>query len=79
MFAIIVDFIVHPGKGEEVSDAFQTRARNSLEKESRYRQFDLCGDPDDLHICLLYKFMISAVIDAHGHTEHYAALCGRRG
>lgn len=78
MLAIIVDFEALPGKGDEVRDALQFQARNSLEKEPGCRQFDLCADPDDPHKFFLYEvYDDQAAIDAHGRTEHYAVFRAR--
>ena len=75
MLAIIVDFEANPGKGDEVREVLQTQARNSLEKESGCRHFDVCSDPDDPHKFFLYElYDDQAAIEAHGQTEHYAAF-----
>lgn len=75
MLAVIVDFEAHDGKGDEVREVLQLQARNSLEKESGCRYFDLCADPDDPHKFFLYEvYDDQAAIDAHGQTGHYAAF-----
>ena len=78
MLAVIVDFEALPGKGDEVRDALQTQARNSLEKEAGCHQFDLCTDPDNPHKFFLYELYDDQVaIDVHGQTEHFAAFRAR--
>jgi quinol monooxygenase YgiN len=75
MLAIIVDFEALTGKGDELREALQTQARNSLEKEPGCRHFDVCADPDDPHKFFLYElYEDEAAVEAHGQTEHYAAF-----
>ena len=78
MIAVIVDFEALPGKGDEVRDTLQTQARNSLEKESGCRHFDVCVDPGDANKYFLYElYDDQAAIEAHGQTGHYAAFRAR--
>ncbi len=75
MIAVIVDFVAHQGKGDEVREILQTQARNSLEKEPGCRHFDVCTDPDDPHTFFLYElYDDEASVEAHGQTEHYGAF-----
>ena len=78
MLAVIVDFEALAGKGEEVREALQLQARNSLEKEPGCRHFDLCINPDDPLKFFLYEvYDDQPAIDAHGQTEHYATFRAR--
>lgn len=75
MIAVIVDFEAHPGKGAEVREILQTQARNSLEKESGCRYFDVCTDAEDPHKFFLYElYDAAAAVEAHGQTDYYAAF-----
>ena len=75
MIAVIVDFEASPGKADELREALQTQARNSLEKEPGCRHFDVCQDAENPHVFFLYElYDDAAAVEAHGKTEHYAAF-----
>lgn len=75
MIAVIVDFVAHEGKGEEVARILQAQAKNSLEKEPGCQHFDVCADPDDPHKFFLYElYDDAAAVEAHGKTDHYASF-----
>lgn len=78
MIAVIVDFVALEGKGDEVSEVLQTQARNSLEKESGCRHFDVCRNPEEPNKFFLYElYDDAAAVDAHGKTDHYVAFRAR--
>ena len=78
MIAVIVDFVAHQGKGDEVREVLQTQARNSLEKEPGCRHFDVCTDADDPHTFFLYElYDDKAAVEAHAETEHYGEFRAR--
>lgn len=72
MLAIIVDLEAESGRGDELRDALQTQARNSLENEDGCRGFDVCSDPDSPDRFFLYElYDDQAAVEAHRQTPYY--------
>lgn len=72
MLAIIVDLEAEPGKGDELRDAIQTQARDSLENEDGCRHFDVCADPENPDRFFLYElYDDQAAVEAHRQTPYY--------
>lgn len=75
MLALLVEFRIHPPQIEAFARAIADNARASLEREPGCRRFDVCRDPADPALFLLYElYDDAAAIDAHLRSPHFLAM-----
>ena len=75
MFALTVEFRIHPEHVQAFAAAIVENARSSRETEPGCRQFDVCRDPADPALFYLYElYDDAAAFDAHCRTDHFLAM-----
>lgn len=75
MYVIVVDFHVHPGHAQAFEAAVKANASQSLASEAGCRQFDVCCDPADPALFMLYElYDDAAAFDEHLRTAHFRAF-----
>lgn len=75
MYVITVLFEVHEASAERFSEAIQAQARNSLDRETACRVFDVCRDPADANRFFLYEvYDDRAAFEAHLASDHFRAF-----
>ncbi|MEX2642429.1 MAG: antibiotic biosynthesis monooxygenase [Acetobacterales bacterium] len=73
MFAITVEFEVHPDYVAEFRHAVLEQARNSLAREKQCLMFEVCHSLEFDRRFFLYEIYSSTeAFDAHKETRHYA-------
>jgi len=72
MYAIVVDFTIHPLHIADFRKAMIENADASLAREPACRQFDVCLDPEADNKVFLYELYDNkAAFDAHLASEHF--------
>lgn len=75
MFAITVEFQVHPDNVAEFRHVMLEQAKNSLEKEEGCLLFEVCHSLEKENRFFLYEIYTSRdAFDAHRETDHYASF-----
>jgi quinol monooxygenase YgiN len=75
MLALVVEFRIHPEHIDAFDAAIRANARASLAHERGCRQFDVCRDPQDAALFLLYElYDDEAAIAAHLRSAHFLQL-----
>lgn len=75
MLALVVEFRIRPAHVGDFARAIAENARASRETEPGCRQFDVCRDPADPVLFLLYElYDDDAAIAAHLRTPHYLQM-----
>ena len=75
MVSASVNFEIKPDRIADFRKAMLVQARNSLEKESGCRQFDVCFDPkDDKKVFLYEVYDDKAAWDAHLASDHFKSF-----
>jgi quinol monooxygenase YgiN len=73
MFAVVVEFTLHPGHAEAFRERVLRQARDSLELEAECEVFDVCIDPGREDFVLLYEvYQDEAAFEAHLESAHFA-------
>ena len=72
MYAVIVEFIIHPEHAEAFKQRVLRQARDSLGFEAECHLFDVCFDPARENFVLLYEvYTDKAAFDAHLASPHF--------
>lgn len=72
MYAVVVEFIVHPQHQEDFLRAVLANARTSLSQEAGCKRFDVCRATEEPGRVLLYElYADSAAFQAHLQTPHF--------
>jgi quinol monooxygenase YgiN len=72
MIAITVEFEIHSDHIKAFREAVRAQARNSLDRETACRQFDVCEDLEAPHRFFLYELYDDPpAFDAHLASEHF--------
>lgn len=72
MQALVVEFDVEPAFVEVFAAAIAENARRSLEAEPGCRQFDICRDPQQASLFVLYELYDDAeAVQAHLRSPHF--------
>jgi quinol monooxygenase YgiN len=75
MLALVVEFRIHAPYVEAFAAAIGSNARASRETECGCRQFDVCRDPADPALFLLYElYDDEAAVAAHLRSPHFLAM-----
>ena len=75
MQALIVEFVIKPGHVAAFEAAIVDNARASRETEPGCRQFDVCRDPADERLFLLYElYDDEAAVQAHLRSAHFLRM-----
>ena len=75
MVSASVNFEIKPDRIADFRKAMLVQARNSLDKESGCRQFDVCFDPkDDKNVFLYEVYDDKAAWDAHLASDHFKSF-----
>ena len=75
MQALVVEFVVHAPWVEAFAQAIVENARASREEEAGCRQFDVCRDPADPTLFLLYElYDDEAAVQAHLRSPHFLRM-----
>ena len=75
MHVITVTFVVHEQHVNEFHVAMLAQARNSLERESGCRQFDVCVDGKDRSTIFLYEiYDDETAFRAHLESGHFKSF-----
>lgn len=75
VFAVVVDFDIHPEQVEEFEEIMLLQARNSLELEPGCRQFDVFRDPQAKATFVLYElYDDEAAFELHLASDHFNAF-----
>ena len=73
MFAVVVEFTLHPGHAGAFRERVLQQARDSLELEADCEVFDVCIDPARDDFVLLYEvYRDEAAFEAHLASAHFA-------
>lgn len=72
MFAVVVEFTLHPDRATAFRDLIAENARRSLAAEPGCRQFDICLDPEAPNQVFLYEIYDDpAAFAAHLESAHF--------
>lgn len=72
MFAVVVDFVIKPGRMEDFLPLMHLQGKNSLEREPGCRHFDICRDAGAPDTIVLYEiYDDAAAFDHHLASDHY--------
>ena len=72
MFAVVVEFTLHPNKASAFRQRVLQQARDSLEQETQCHVFDVCTDPGRDDFVLLYEVYTNRdAFDAHLQSAHF--------
>jgi (4S)-4-hydroxy-5-phosphonooxypentane-2,3-dione isomerase len=72
MHVLLVTFRIRPEHIAAFAEAIATNARSSLEVEAGCQRFDVCRDPKDDSLFVLYEiYDDEAAIEAHVRSAHY--------
>jgi quinol monooxygenase YgiN len=75
MLALVVEFRIRAQHIEAFDGAIRANARASLDTEPGCRQFDVCRDPTDPALFLLYElYDDEAAIQAHLQSTHFLQM-----
>jgi len=75
MLALMVEFRIHPPHVEAFAAAIEENARASRESERGCRQFDVCRDPVDPSLFVLYElYDDEGAIAAHLRSPHFLSM-----
>lgn len=75
MFVVLVEFTARPGKEADMLSAIRQQAHNSLTREPACRRFDVCTDPDNPALTVLYEhYDTPADFDTHMASSHFLAF-----
>ena len=72
MYVVIVEFITHPEHFENFVARVRRQAEDSLQLEEECQVFDVCVDPEQPSLVLLYEvYNNKAAFDAHLESAHF--------
>ncbi len=75
MYAVVVEFLIHPPQLRAFEAAIVANARQSLADEPGCRRFDVCRDLAEPRRFLLYElYDDAAAFEAHLATPHFRAF-----
>lgn len=75
MLALVVEFRIKAAHVDAFDAAIRSNARSSIDDEPGCRQFDVCRDPDDAALFLLYElYDDEAAIQAHLQSPHFLQM-----
>jgi autoinducer 2-degrading protein len=75
MLALVVEFRIHAEHIEAFDTAMRANAQASREREPGCRQFDVCRDPAEPALFLLYElYDDEAAIQAHLQSPHFLQM-----
>lgn len=75
MQALVVEFHIKPEFVTDFAAAIEDNAKASRETEPGCRQFDVCRDPADASLFLLYElYDDEAAIQAHLQSAHFLQM-----
>ena len=75
MLALVVEFRIHDPCIEAFAAAIFDNARTSRESEPGCRQFDVCRDPADPSLFVLYElYDDEGAIAAHLRSSHFLSM-----
>jgi (4S)-4-hydroxy-5-phosphonooxypentane-2,3-dione isomerase len=75
MLAITVRFTIKSGHEEDFFERAKLQARDSLDREPSCRQFDVCRNPQDPRVVLLYElYTDDLAFGAHLETPHFLSF-----
>lgn len=75
MLAVTVTFEVMPERAESFREAVLIQAENSVRREEKCRQFDVCADADHPGIIFLYEiYDNAAAFQEHLASDHFKAF-----
>jgi len=74
-FAIVVEFVVRPGRMPEFRELIEANATASVRDEPGCQRFDILGDQSDENIVVLYEIYDNeAAFAEHARSPHYLAF-----
>ena len=75
MYAVTVTFEVAAEHTESFHEAVLAQAENSVRREEKCRQFDVCTDPERPGVIFLYEiYDDAAAFDDHLASDHFKAF-----
>jgi len=75
MYAVVVEFRIHSAYVQAFRQAIVENARLSMETEVGCHQFDVCCDPADPALFLLYEiYDDEAAFKAHLQSTHFLGM-----
>ena len=73
MFVIVLEFEVKPDVLDSFIPAIRENAATSVRDEPECHQFDVCQNPEEPELILLYEvYTDKAAFKAHVQSEHFA-------
>ncbi len=75
MYTVVVEFHIRPGHVQAFHQAIVENARLSVETEAGCHQFDVCCDPVDPSLFLLYElYDDEAAFQVHLKSAHFLSM-----